>query len=277
MADECKLVGHVLVVDASKKEKQEKAPALFDLTNLQREANRKLGYTAQQTLDYTQSLYEKKLVSYPRTDSRYLTEDMEASLPGLITKVEKIANCEATEEKNIKAVINGKKVTDHHAIIPTVSVDKADLEELPSGEREVLKLIAIRLLEAVSIPCRYMETVIDADCNGHQFKAKGKQIIDSRAFFEAHREEITLHKAAKQAFSNLGVDKIPTIKQLNEEYGELLAQKKEAYKHYREAKQEMTDFATAKYDIERFLNLSQEESQHQEQEKEKQKKQNKSR
>ena len=99
----------------------------------------------------------------------------------------------------------------------------------------------------------------------------------SRAFFEAHREEITLHKAAKQAFSDLGVDKIPTIKQLNEEYGELLAQKKEAYKHYREAKQEMTDFATAKYDIERFLNLSQEESQHQEQEKEKQKKQNKSR
>ena len=178
VADECKLVGHVFVVDASKKEKQEKAPALFDLTNLQREANRKLGYTAQQTLDYTQSLYEKKLVSYPRTDSRYLTEDMEASLPGLIAKVEKIANCEATEEKNIKAVINGKKVTDHHAIIPTVSVDKADLEELPSGEREVLKLIAIRLLEAVSIPCRYMETVIDADCNGHQFKAKGKQIID---------------------------------------------------------------------------------------------------
>ena len=99
----------------------------------------------------------------------------------------------------------------------------------------------------------------------------------SRAFFEAHREEITLHKAAKQAFSDLGVDKIPTIKQLNEEYGELLVQKKEAYKHYREAKQEMTDFATAKYDIERFLNLSQEESQHQEQEKEKQKKQNKSR
>ena len=178
MADECRLVGEVLVVDASKKEKQEKAPSLFDLTNLQREANRKLGYTAQQTLDYTQSLYEKKLVSYPRTDSRYLTEDMEASLPGLIAKVEKIANCEATAEKNIKAVINGKKVTDHHAIIPTVSVDKANLEELPSGEREVLKLIAIRLLEAVSIPCRYMETVIDADCNGHQFKAKGKQIID---------------------------------------------------------------------------------------------------
>lgn len=178
LADECKLVGQVLIIDATKKEKQEKAPALFDLTSLQREANRKLGYTAQQTLDYTQSLYEKKLVSYPRTDSRFLTEDMEEMLPGLFAKVEKIANCEATAEKNIKAIINGKKVTDHHAIIPTASVDKANLEELPSGEREVLKLIAIRLLEAVSAPCRYMETVIDADCNGHQFKAKGKQVID---------------------------------------------------------------------------------------------------
>ena len=178
LAYECNLIGEVLIIDASKKEKQEKAPALFDLTNLQREANRRLGYTAQQTLDYTQSLYEKKLVSYPRTDSRFLTEDMEASLPGLIAKVEKIAKCEATAEKNFKAVINGKKVSDHHAIIPTASVDKANLEELPSGEREVLKLIAIRLLEAVSAPCRYMETVIDADCNGHQFKAKGKQVID---------------------------------------------------------------------------------------------------
>lgn len=178
LADECNLIGEVLIIDASKKEKLEKAPALFDLTNLQREANRRLGYTAQQTLDYTQSLYEKKLVSYPRTDSRFLTEDMEASLPGLIAKVEKIAKCEATAEKNFKAVINGKKVSDHHAIIPTASVDKANLEELPSGEREVLKLIAIRLLEAVSAPCRYMETVIDADCNGHQFKAKGKQVID---------------------------------------------------------------------------------------------------
>lgn len=178
LADKCNLIGEVLIIDASKKEKQEKAPALFDLTSLQREANRKLGYTAQQTLDYTQSLYEKKLVSYPRTDSRYLTEDMEEMLPGLFAKVEKIANCEATAEKNIKAVINGKKVSDHHAIIPTASVDKANLEELPSGEREVLKLIATRLLEAVSAPCRYMETVIDADCNGHQFMAKGKQVID---------------------------------------------------------------------------------------------------
>lgn len=80
----------------------------------------------------------------------------------------------------------------------------------------------------------------------------------SKAFFEAHREEITLHKAAKQAFSDLGVEKLPTVKQLNEEFAVLLAKKKEAYREYRKAKQEMTDFATAKYDIERFLNLEQE-------------------
>ena len=179
LADECKLTGQVLIIDATKKEKQEKAPTLFDLTSLQREANRRLGYTAQQTLDYVQSLYEKKLVSYPRTDSRFLTEDMEDMLPGLIAKVEKIAKCEATADKNIKVVINGKKVSDHHAIIPTASCDKANLEELPSGECKVLKLIATRLLEAVSMPCRYLETVIDADCNGYQFKAKGKQVIDA--------------------------------------------------------------------------------------------------
>lgn len=104
----------------------EKPSALFDLTNLQREANRRLGYTAQQTLDYTQSMYEKKLVSYPRTDSRYLTEDMEETIPGILEKAQKIVGKEVAGEQNIKSVINGKKVTDHHAIIPTASVDGYD-------------------------------------------------------------------------------------------------------------------------------------------------------
>lgn len=177
ISEECGRMGQVLIVDATRKEKTEKPPALFDLTNLQREANRRLGYTAQQTLDYTQSLYEKKLVSYPRTDSRYLTEDMEEAIPGILEKAQKIVGKEVAGEQNIKSVINGKKVTDHHAIIPTASVDKANLEELPAGELEILKLIATRLLEAVSEPCRYMETIIDADCNGQTFKAKGKQIV----------------------------------------------------------------------------------------------------
>ena len=174
----CTLAGKLTITKAEKKEKQEKAPALFDLTSLQREANKRLGYTAQQTLDYTQSLYEKKLVSYPRTDSRYLTDDMEASLPNLIAKAEKVSGLKPTEVQDHHCVINSKKVTDHHAIIPTASVDKADLSELPNGEREVLKLIATRLLEAVSSPCIYAEAVLEGECAGERFTSKGKSVID---------------------------------------------------------------------------------------------------
>ena len=175
----CMLAGKLTITKAEKKEKQEKAPALFDLTSLQREANKRLGYTAQQTLDYTQSLYEKKLVSYPRTDSRYLTDDMEATLPNLIAKAEKVSGLKPTEVQDHHCVINSKKVTDHHAIIPTASVDKADLSELPSGERDVLRLIATRLLEAVSSPCIYAEAVLEGECENERFGAKGKAVIDS--------------------------------------------------------------------------------------------------
>lgn len=178
-AEDCRNEGKVQITKAEKKNKQEKAPALFDLTNLQREANRRLGYTAQQTLDYTQSLYEKKLVSYPRTDSRFLTEDMEPGLPGLVEKVQSLFSVSATDERNYKAVINNKKVSDHHAIIPTASVDKTKLNELPTGEREVLRLIAIRLLEAISMPCSFTETVIEGTCSSQIFKCKGKQILDA--------------------------------------------------------------------------------------------------
>lgn len=175
----CTLAGKFTITKAEKKEKQEKAPALFDLTTLQREANKRLGYTAQQTLDYTQSLYEKKLVSYPRTDSRYLTDDMEASLPNLIAKAEKVSGLKPTEVQDHHCVINSKKVTDHHAIIPTASVDKVDLSELPSGEREVLRLIATRLLEAISSPCIYAEAVLEGECEGERFSAKGKSVIEA--------------------------------------------------------------------------------------------------
>ena len=174
----CMLAGKITITKAEKKEKQEKAPALFDLTTLQREANKRLGYTAQQTLDYTQSLYEKKLVSYPRTDSRYLTDDMESTLPNLIAKAEKVSGLKPTEVQDHHCVINSKKVTDHHAIIPTASVDKADLSELPNGEREVLRLIATRLLEAVSSPCIYAEAVLEGECAGERFTSKGKSVID---------------------------------------------------------------------------------------------------
>ena len=178
LLEKCMLSGKVKITKAEKREKQEKAPALFDLTTLQREANKKLGYTAQQTLDYTQFLYEKKLVTYPRTDSRYLTDDMEASLPLFIEKAEKVSGCKTAGDHNYRCVINSRKVTDHHAIIPTVSVDKADLTSLPSGERAVLQLIAVRLLEAVSSSCIYVEAVLEGECAGEVFTAKGKAVID---------------------------------------------------------------------------------------------------
>lgn len=174
----CQNVGQIRITMVEKKEKQEKAPNLFDLTSLQREANRKLGYTAQQTLDYTQSLYEKKLVSYPRTDSRFLTEDMEKTIPELLEKIRQSLGVETTVQVDAAKVINGKKVTDHHAIIPTGTIAKIDLSVLPSGEKEVLKLIATRLAVAVSVPCRYSETVVEAECADSKFKAKGRQTIE---------------------------------------------------------------------------------------------------
>ena len=174
----CLLKGELSITKAEKKQKKETAPALYDLTNLQREANKKLGFTAQQTLDYTQSLYEKKLVSYPRTDSRYLTEDMAESIPNLIEKTKSVCGFNPTPMLRIEQVINGKKVTDHHAIIPTVVAADANLDELPAGEREVLKLIVTRLLEAVSSPCLLLEATLEAEHEGEKFSAKGKQILD---------------------------------------------------------------------------------------------------
>ena len=160
------------------KEKSEKPPALYDLTTLQRDANRLLGFTAQQTLDYLQSLYEKKLCTYPRTDSRYLTGDMADSLPVL---VDLVANA-MPFRKGIaitcdpQTVINDKKVTDHHAVIPTRNLKDADLSALPAGEKVVLELVALRLMCAVAKPHIYSETVVIAACAGGEFTTKGKTV-----------------------------------------------------------------------------------------------------
>ncbi len=180
VVEECRMAGTATVVKAERRDRTEKPPALYDLTSLQRDANRQLGFTAQQTLDYTQSLYEKKLVTYPRTDSRYLTEDMAGMLPGLVGMVQKKRGIspDAPAPVNAAQVINGKKVTDHHAIIPTKTLESADLAALPSGELAVLDLIALRLVCAVGDPCRYSETAVTLECAGHQFKAKGKTVTD---------------------------------------------------------------------------------------------------
>ena len=161
----------------TRKEKSENPPLLYDLTALQRDANRLLGFTAQQTLDYAQSLYEKRLITYPRTDSRFLTEDMAASLPGLVADTGGAFAVEEPFPIHVQQVINGSKVNDHHALLPTKSMAKADLAALPAGERNILRLIAARLLCAVGEPHRYAETTLTTICAEEEFSAKGKVVL----------------------------------------------------------------------------------------------------
>ena len=175
---ECRKSSQAFVQKSECKEKSERPPALYDLTTLQRDANRLLGYSAQQTLDYTQALYEKKLVTYPRTDSRYLTEDMAAGLPGLVMDTAVAFGFRGAIPVHAKQVINNQKVSDHHAILPTQSVAGADLSSLPAGEASVLRLVAARLLAAVGEPYRYAETTVQFECAGQTFTAKGKTVLE---------------------------------------------------------------------------------------------------
>ena len=156
-------------------------PRLYDLTTLQRECNRIYGYTAQQTLDYVQSLYEKKLATYPRTDSQYLTKDMQATAASLILWLRDNMTFGKgyAGEPDIDRVTDDSKVTDHHAIIPTVEIARTDLSELPSGERDVLTLLAVRLLCATTQVHRFEAVTAILDCQGYTFTAKGKTILQS--------------------------------------------------------------------------------------------------
>ena len=174
-ADDCR--GNAArVVAVERKEKSEKAPALYDLTTLQRDANRILGYTAQQTLDYLQSLYEKKLTTYPRTDSRFLTDDMEDSVRAAVLCAAGIMGTNTPVVINPAQVCDSKKVSDHHAVIPTIVAGETDLAALPVGEREVLLLICRQVLMAVSEAYCYTETVVTLECGGHSFTAKGRTV-----------------------------------------------------------------------------------------------------
>lgn len=139
-----------------------------------------------QTLDYLQALYEKKLCTYPRTDSRYLTEDMESSVPGLVSAAAVFCGLDAPGTVLAGQVCNGAKVTDHHAIVPTRSAAGTDAAALPLGEREVLRLVSLGLLRAVCPPCRYAEASLEAECGGYVFTAKGKAVLDPgwRAYTE---------------------------------------------------------------------------------------------
>ena len=156
--------------------KTEKPPLLYDLTSLQRDANKYYGFTAQQTLDYTQSLYEKKLVTYPRTDSRYLTDDMDDSTARLCCLMKDKYGYTKMVPISTKQVLNSSKVSDHHAIIPTENVSDADYSEIPSGEQKILGLVTARLLSSVGDPAEITEYALEVECAGEVFKAKSKCI-----------------------------------------------------------------------------------------------------
>ena len=180
LLSKCRKEERVTVQKMELKEKSESPPQLYDLTALQRDANRLLGFTAQQTLDYTQALYEKKLVTYPRTDSRYLTDDMAPLVPELVSAIQQSFQIQPDVPAPVNAaqVINSKKVTDHHAIIPTKTAAGYDISSLPSGEQAILTMLAVRLICAVGTPCLYAETVVEAECAGQKFSTKGKTVTD---------------------------------------------------------------------------------------------------
>ena len=166
----------------TRKEKAENPPSLYDLTTLQRDANRLLGYSAHQTLKYAQSLYEKKLTTYPRTDSCYITDEDEDMLEELAEEMEHFLGIALEDVDDAvprtRRTVNREKVTDHHAILPTRSMLQADLDALPKGEQNILKLIIARTLMAVGKPFRYLETLLTTECAGEEFTAKGKEILD---------------------------------------------------------------------------------------------------
>ena len=168
------------IISVGSTEKQISPPKLYDLTTLQREANRYYGYTAQETLGFTQSLYEKKLVTYPRTDSKFLTADMADTAERMVCLIRKIFDifCQSEAEVDICRILDNSRVSDHHAIIPTVEIEKQDLSGLSKGEDDILFLISMRLLMATGVKQHISETEIKVSCGGEKFTAKGKTVLD---------------------------------------------------------------------------------------------------
>ena len=163
----------------TREQKKEQPPKLYDLTTLQREANRLLGYTAKQTLDYAQSLYEKKLLTYPRTDSRHLTSDMAETASCVLHLAASVPPFDGCGNffPLVEAMISDKDVSDHHAIIPTMELEKADLHALPVGERNLLLLVCCKLLCAAAEPYVYEAVTATFACGGQSFTAKDKQVL----------------------------------------------------------------------------------------------------
>lgn len=207
------LVGDKIeITDVIQKEKITKPDLPFDLTTLQRECNKYFGYSAKQTLDYTQSLYEKKLITYPRTDSRCLTEDM------IVSTVNNILGKNDFDTERIKVVFNSKKVTDHHAIIPTISSVKEDVSELPLSEAKVYFLISDKFHASVGYPLIENTTKIVASFDGFEFTSSGKVIKDEG--FSKYLKEYKSKKNEDAVLPNVSVGDVLSIenKEIKEKF-----------------------------------------------------------
>lgn len=169
--------GSTAVVTQMKKERKKSfPPKLYDLTSLQREANRYFGYTAKHTLDMLQELYEEKLVTYPRTDSQFVTEDMKDSVEELVGKMPVLLSFVDYGQlgHGIKRVINNAKVSDHHAILPTKEAVEKGIADLPADKKNLMRLICQQLVQATGEEYLYEQTDITVKCQEHDFKARGK-------------------------------------------------------------------------------------------------------
>ncbi len=204
--------GQALVTSVLKEEKTVAPPKLYDLTTLQRDANRLFGFTAKQTLEYTQSLYEKKLATYPRTDSQFLSDDMGQTAKGVIEAVFSSLMFEENVIFNpdIKRVMDSRKVTDHHAIIPTMEIARADLAALPETERRILSLIANRLLCATGEKHFYETVKAELSCNGYTFAVFGKSVTHNgwKSFEDAFKRSF---KIAGNKEEENGEKKLPEL------------------------------------------------------------------
>ena len=207
------LVGNSIeITDIIQKEKITKPDLPFDLTTLQRECNKYFGYSAKQTLDYAQSLYEKKLITYPRTDSRCLTEDM------IVSTVNNILGKNDFDTERIKVVFDSKKVTDHHAIIPTASSMNEDLTLLPESELKVYELVLNKLHASVGYPLIENTTKIVAEFDGFIFTSSGKVIKDEG--FSKYLKEYKSKKSDDEATPDVSVGDVLRIenKEIKEKF-----------------------------------------------------------
>ncbi len=207
------LVGDKIeIIDVIQKEKITKPDLPFDLTTLQRECNKYFGYSAKQTLDYAQSLYEKKLITYPRTDSRCLTEDM------IVSAVNNILGKNDFDTERIKIVFNSKKVTDHHAIIPTVSSLSEALSGIPESEAKVYRLISNKLHASVGYPLIENTTKIVASFDGFEFTSSGKVIKDEG--FSKYLKEYKSKKSEDAVLPDVSIGDVLSIenKEIKEKF-----------------------------------------------------------